>query len=70
MLAFHEAHVEAAEQGDHKIVIADQPGCTVDSVQAGRSTYRPANGSVTVPVSVKPHTSGDTTYFVRVTCAG
>lgn len=70
VLAFHEAHVEAAEQGDHKIVIADQPGCTVDSATAGRSTYRPANGSVTVPVSVKPHASGDTTYFVRVTCAG
>ena len=40
-LAFHEAHVQAAEQGDHQIVIADQPGCTIASVDAkGRRASR------------------------------
>jgi len=68
-LAFHEAHVEAAEQGDHLIVVSDQPGCTVMSALANRKTYLPVNGTVTVPVSVKNHASGDATYFVDVTCA-
>jgi hypothetical protein len=70
LLAFHEAHVEAAEQGNHEIVVSDQPGCTVQSVQAGGRTYVPASGSVTVPVAVKNHQTGDATYFVDVHCAG
>jgi hypothetical protein len=70
VLAFHEAHVEAAEQGNHQIVVSDQTGCTVDSVQAGGRTYSPAGGSVTVPVAVKSHQAGDATYFVDVDCAG
>ena len=40
ILAFHEAHVEAAEQGSHKIIVSDQPGCkVVDAGHAGK-TYR------------------------------
>jgi hypothetical protein len=70
LLAFHEAHVEAAEQGNHEIVVSDQPGCTVGSVQAGGRTYAPTGGSVTVPVAVKNHQTGDATYFVDVHCAG
>jgi hypothetical protein len=70
VLAFHEAHVEAAEQGSHQIVISDQPGCTIDDAHAAGKTYLPANGSVTVPVSVKNHSAGDATYFVDVHCAG
>jgi len=70
LLAFHEAHVEAAEQGNHKIIVTDQAGCTVASVQAGGKTYTPTNGSVTVPVSVKSLQAGNATYFVDVTCAG
>ena len=61
--------LEAAEQGDHLIVVSDQPGCTVMSAVANRKTYLPVNGTVTVPVSVKNHASGDATYFVDVTCA-
>ena len=64
LLAFHEAHVEAAEQGSHQIVVSDQAGCLVDSVEAGGRTYSPSGGSVTVPVSVKSHQAGDATYFV------
>jgi hypothetical protein len=70
VLAFHEAHVEAAEQGNHRIVVSDQDGCTIDSVEAAGRTYLPANGSVSVPVAVKNHQSGDATYFVDVHCAG
>jgi hypothetical protein len=70
VLAFHEAHVEAAEAGNHKIVVSDQPGCTIDDVHANGRTYLPSNGSVTVPVAVKNHSAGDKTYFVRVHCAG
>src|SRR4051812_22328558 len=69
MLAFHEAHVEAAEQGTHYISVADQPGCAIVQVQVGRNTYLPTNGSVTVPVAVKNSQAGDATYFVDVTCA-
>ena len=61
--------MEAAEAGDHKIVIADQDGCSIDNVVAGRKTYLPTGGSVTVPVTVKNHSSGDATYFVYVDCA-
>jgi len=70
LLAFHEAHVDAAEQGDHQIVVSDQAGCTIDHVQAGGRTYFPAGGSVTVPVAVENHQAGDATYFVHVPCAG
>ena len=70
LLAFHEAHVEAAEQGSHVITVSDQAGCTVLSAvgPTGR-TYLPSGGSVVVPVSVKNHSSGDTTYRVDVQCA-
>jgi hypothetical protein len=69
VLAFHEAHVEAAEQGNHQIVISDQAGCTITTVTADGATYTPANGHVTVPVTVKNPQAGDATYFVDVHCA-
>jgi hypothetical protein len=68
VLAFHEAHVEAAEQGHHKIVVSDQLGCTIGYAYANGRLYYPANGSVTVPVSVKSHSAGSTTYFVDIHC--
>jgi hypothetical protein len=69
VLAFHEAHVEAAEQGIHQITISDQAGCVIDDVQVGSTTYLPTNGSVTVSVNVKNHQAGGATYFVDVHCA-
>jgi hypothetical protein len=68
VLAFHEAHVEAAEAGSHKVVISDQAGCTISHARAAGRTYLPTGGTVTVPVSVKNHSAGDATYFVDVTC--
>jgi len=69
VLAFHEAHVEAAEQGNHLMIISDQAGCQVRNVVAAGRTYSPNNGTVKVPVSVKSHRLGDATYFVDVYCA-
>jgi hypothetical protein len=68
ILAFHEAHVEAAEQGNHKIVVNDQAGCVIGHVETAGKSYSPAGGSVTIPVSVKNHALGDATYFVDVYC--
>jgi hypothetical protein len=43
VLAFHEAHVEAAEQGTYQIIVADQAGCVISTVQAdGKRTRRSA----------------------------
>lgn len=69
LLAFYEAHVEAAEQGLHHILVEDQPGCQVEYVQTptGAILY-PVEGSVTVPVRVKSHKAGEATYFVDVHC--
>jgi hypothetical protein len=70
VLAFHEAHVEAAEQGLHKITVSDQTGCTiVDAHGPDGQTYLPSGGTVTVPVNVKQHQRGEHTYFVDVHCA-
>ncbi len=70
VLAFHEAHVEAAEQGNHKIVISDQPGCTIDDVHAAGKTYLPVNGTVTVRVADTTHSAGDARYLVHGHGAG
>jgi len=69
VLAFHEAHVEAAEQGTHLIQVSDQVNCVIDRVVSPTGhTIIPTGGSVTVPVSVKNHNAGDATYFVDVYC--
>ncbi|TQL66464.1 hypothetical protein FB381_0326 [Nocardioides albertanoniae] len=69
VLAFHEAHVEAAEAGLHTITVTDQPGCEIDDVHHDGQTFFPgATGSVTVPVEVKKHMKGDHTYWVDVHC--
>ena len=69
VLAFHEAHVEAAEAGTHQITVEDQAGCAIEHVVTPRGeVVRPTNGSVTVPVTVRNHRSGDHSYFVRVHC--
>jgi len=66
--AFYQAHVEAAEQGNHTIVVSDQAGCAIDYVTYSGKTFRPQGGTVSVPVSVKSHSAGDASYFVDVFC--
>jgi len=71
ILAFHEAHVEAAEQGTHQIRVADQNGCTIDHVVSPTgATIKSNGGKATVTVEVRNHDAGDATYFVDVYCAG
>ncbi|MGY1695076.1 hypothetical protein ACI780_09200 [Geodermatophilus sp. SYSU D00814] len=70
LLAFHEAHVEAAEPGTHTIVVSDQAGCTiVDAHGPDGVTYTPQNGTVTVTVKVGNNVRKSATYFVDVHCA-
>jgi len=61
----HEAHVEAVEAGTHQISVANQVGCTVQSVKLNGN--RVANGPATVPVSVA-NTSKAFTIFLDVQC--
>ena len=62
----HEAHVEAPENGTHQIVIANQPGCTVDEVYlAGQKL--PNLGPQTVIVKMSPGYK-NITIFVDVNC--
>lgn len=70
VLAFNEAHVEAVESGTHTIVLANQPGCTIDHVVGPKGqTYTNTSGSYAVSVSVQPYKAGDDiTYRVEVYC--
>lgn len=70
MLAFHEAHVEAVEEGTHKVTVADQPGCEIDHVIGSLGErYQNVKGSYTVSVDVAAWNAGDdTTYRVEVYC--
>ncbi|WP_241986685.1 hypothetical protein [Cryobacterium fucosi] len=69
VLAFHEAHVEAAEQGTHLIQVSNQANCVIDRVVSPTGkTSLPTGGTVTVPVAVRNHSSGNATYFVDVYC--
>lgn len=70
VLAFNEAHVEAVEVGTHTIVLANQPGCTIDHVVGPKGQkYTSASGSYAIPVTVQPYKPGDDiTYRVEVYC--
>jgi hypothetical protein len=62
----HEAHVEAPENGPHYIVVADQPGCTVDNVYLNGNLL-PNPGAQTVAVKVL-QSYKNITLRVDVTC--
>jgi len=53
LLAFHEAHVENVETGNHRFEIYDQPGCEVQGVVADGEPM-PEWGPQTVDVLAKP----------------
>ena len=65
-MIFHEAHVEAVEDGEHRIDIRDQPGCKVGMVHVdGEHTAGDGQQEVSVPVSRRDH---EVTIFVDVSC--
>ena len=70
ILAYNEAHVEAAEEGTHTITVSDQAGCTIDYVTGPNGErYRNGSGSYSVSVTVAPWNAGDDiTYRVEVYC--
>jgi hypothetical protein len=53
LLAYHEAHVENVETGNHRFVIFDQPGCKVHEVFVD-GELMPELGPQTVDVLAKP----------------
>jgi hypothetical protein len=53
LLAFHEAHIENAETGDHRFEIYDQAGCTVQQVVVD-GELMPDLGPQVVDVLIKP----------------
>jgi hypothetical protein len=63
----HEAHVEAVEDGNHRITIEDQPGCAVGTVYLNGAPL-PNSGSQTVSVDV-PKNFKEGTIFIYVACA-
>ena len=66
ILAFHEAHVENIENGQHQLYIGDQPGCGVGAINAwGQWLSEP--GPQMVRINVTPSFTGDT-IFVYVYC--
>lgn len=65
LLVFHEAHVEAVEQGLHRITVDHQPGCTVEGIHAlGKHLEGPA----TVEVRIS-NMNREQTVFIDVDCA-
>ena len=70
VLAFHEAHFEATEEGTHSIKVSDQPGCDITAVELPDGSYGKVRGnSSTVTFVVAPAGPGaDVTYFVDVSC--
>jgi hypothetical protein len=62
----HEAHVEAPEEGAHRIAIPAQPGCNVGYVYVN-GVRQPEPGPQQVTVSF-PKTTKALTIFVDVQC--
>jgi hypothetical protein len=56
----HYAHIEAPEVGTHKVVIFDQPGCSIYEVHTKDKIYKGAN---TVPVVIKKNDREWTKYM-------
>jgi hypothetical protein len=63
---FHEAHVEAVEDGTHQITIDHQPGCTVGGVFVD-GEWAPQDGPQTVNVVISKR-DRDLTVFIDVGC--
>jgi hypothetical protein len=62
---FHEAHVEAVEPGTHLISVANQAGCTVQSVYLAGKRVSEGPGTVAVKIA---NTTKAFTVFVDVYC--
>jgi len=70
VLAYNEAHVEAVEEGTHKVTLSNQTGCKIDHVKGPLGeTYKNGSGKYSISVDVASWKAGDdTTYRVEVYC--
>lgn len=64
-----EAHVEGVEDGNHAIVLEDQPGCAIGDVYVGpySSTRFVGSGPRTVVIPIRGHQK-EVSEFVKVYC--
>ena len=62
----HEAHIEAPEEGTHRIALPAQAGCNVGIVDVG-GIRQPETGPQEVSVAF-PKTTKSLTIFVTVQC--
>lgn len=66
LLAYHEAHVENVEDGAHRLVVFDQPGCKVHELLVD-GEWMPELGPQTATVLAKPSFRSGT-IFIYVYC--
>jgi hypothetical protein len=66
IMVFHEAHVEVIEDGIHRIVVSDQPGCAVGTIHVGENQDH-YDGPSVIPVEITKRMN-NTTIFVDVAC--
>jgi hypothetical protein len=64
---YHEAHVEAVENGVHTIRIQDQAGCTIGGVHVD-GEWAPVDGPQDVLVNIQASGNEELTIFVDVGC--
>jgi hypothetical protein len=65
--AFHEAHVEAVENGKHKITLLNQPGCKIGAVSKAAKLLN-TKGQQDVFVNIPEDFYGSDTVFIDVAC--
>jgi hypothetical protein len=65
LMIFHEAHVEAIEDGEHHIDIQNQPGCRVGAIHVDGQDLADGPQEVSVPISQRDK---QITVFVDVAC--
>lgn len=66
LMIFHEAHVEAVEDGTHQISVGSQPGCRVNAVHSGGDHFH-GEGPYDIDVVISPRDK-EITVFIDVAC--
>ena len=67
LVVYHEAHVEAVEEGKHKITLLNQPGCTIGGVSKAGNLLK-LKGPQDVSVNIPQDFHGSDTVWVDVAC--
>jgi hypothetical protein len=67
LIVYHEAHVEAVEDGKHLITLLNQPGCTIGAVSKAAKLLA-KKGPQDVTVNIPQDFHGGDTVWVDVAC--